>query len=194
MTQKSPGQVVVALDTEVKNSPRQTPVQLFLWLALAALVVGLDQASKWVVVTNFQYGDERVVWSFFSWVRWHNTGAAFSFLNDAGGWQKWFFVVLASGFSLYLVWELSRLRVTEKIQALVYALILGGALGNLADRLQHGYVVDFILLHYHQHIFPAFNLADSAIFLGAVIWLGLLFREYRAEKATAEHGSREVKK
>lgn len=156
------------------------------WLAFAAVVVTLDQASKWVIVKYFQFGEELPVLPFFSWVRWHNTGAAFSFLNDAGGWQRWLFAALAIGFSLYLIWELTRLRVSEKTQALVYALILGGALGNLIDRLQHGYVVDFVLLHYERHIFPAFNVADSAIFLGAVIWFFLLWREYQAQKAGAD--------
>lgn len=164
----------------------EKPVRVSVWIAIAALVTLLDQGSKWVIVKYFQFGEERVVWPYFSWVRWHNTGAAFSFLNDAGGWQKWFFVVLACGFSIYLVWEITRLRASEKAQALVFALILGGAVGNLLDRLQHGYVVDFILWHYQERIFPAFNLADSAIFLGAVLWFWLLWREHAAQKAIAE--------
>ena len=166
--------------------PDQKPAPTLLWLGFAAVVLALDQLSKWLVVRSFQYGEELPVWSFFSWVRWHNTGAAFSFLNDAGGWQRWMFAALAIGFSIYLIWELSRLRAAEKAQALVYSLILGGALGNMLDRLLHGHVIDFILFHYQGRIFPAFNLADSAIFLGAVIWFVLLWREYRAERAAAK--------
>jgi len=172
--------------TDNHNDATMRSKVVLAWLALAALVVALDQASKWVVVKYFQFGEELPVLPFFSWVRWHNTGAAFSFLNDAGGWQRWLFATLAIGFSVYLIWELTRLRATEKMQALVYALILGGALGNLIDRLLHGYVVDFILLHYNRHIFPAFNIADSAIFLGAVIWFFLLWREYLAQKAATD--------
>ena len=109
-----------------------------------------------------------------------------SFLADAGGWQRWFFVVLGLGFCAYVIRELSRLTLAERWMGLVYGLILGGALGNLYDRLLNGYVVDFILVHYEQYIFPAFNVADSALFCGVVIWIYLMIAESRAAK-TAQY-------
>ncbi len=141
------------------------------WLALALLLFGLDQLSKYWVVTQLAYQERIEVLPFFSWVRWHNDGAAFSFLSGAGGWQRWFFVALAVGFSAYLIYELARLPKNEKVMGWVFSLILGGALGNLTDRLLNGYVVDFILVHYEQYYFPAFNLADSSLFCGAALWI-----------------------
>ena len=125
------------------------------WLALAALIFCFDQGTKWLVVDQMAYGARIAVLPFFDWVRWHNTGAAFSFLADAGGWQRWFFVVLGVGFSLYVMRGLWRLLQSEAWMGLVYALILGGALGNLYDRAIDGYVVDFILLYYQDYYFPA---------------------------------------
>jgi len=154
------------------------------WLGLSGLVVALDQLSKWVVITTLAYQERIDVWPFFSWVRWHNEGAAFSFLAGAGGWQKWFFVLLAVGFSAFIIYELRRLPRDEKWMGWVYGLILGGALGNLIDRLHHGHVVDFILVHYQAYYFPAFNLADSALFCGAVVWIGLMLAEYRNAKSS----------
>jgi signal peptidase II len=149
------------------------------WLLLAVAVFALDQGTKWIVVTEMVYGERIQVLSFFAWVRWHNAGAAFSFLADAGGWQRWFFVAVGLGFSAYIVRELSRLTLQERWMGLVYGLILGGALGNLYGRLVNGYVVDFILVHYERHIFPAFNVADSALFCGVVLWLYLMIQESR---------------
>ncbi len=154
------------------------------WLSFSAGVLALDQFSKRVVVQSLELGGEIVVAPFFSWVRWHNPGAAFSMFADAGGWQRWIFVGLAVGFGVFLVFELWRLRRGEALQSLVYALILGGALGNMIDRATQGYVVDFILVYYQNYRFPAFNVADSAIFLGAVLWCWLLFNEYRLAKAS----------
>ena len=139
----------------------------------------LDQGTKWIVVTEMVYGERIQVLSFFAWVRWHNAGAAFSFLADAGGWQLWFFVIIGLGFSGYILRELSRLTLQERWMGLVYGLILGGALGNLYGRMVNGYVVDFILVHYERHIFPAFNVADSALFCGVVFWLYLMIQESR---------------
>lgn len=147
------------------------------WLALAAVVVALDQWSKLTVVEHLAYGDEVIALPFFSWVHWRNPGAAFSFLDDAGGWQRWFFVVLAVGFCSFLLYELRRLRRDQTLQALAFALILGGALGNMIDRALLGYVIDFLKFHWGERYFPAFNLADSAIFLGAVLWFTLIWRE-----------------
>tara|TARA_B110000483_G_scaffold178915_1_gene211589 strand:+ start:547 stop:1077 length:531 start_codon:yes stop_codon:yes gene_type:complete len=152
------------------------------WLGLGFLVLLLDRLTKYVVVSELAYGDRIQILPFFAWVRWHNSGAAFSFLADAGGWQRWFFIVLGIGFCIYILWEMSRLRPSEKMLACVYALILGGALGNLWGRMANGYVVDFILVHYQEHIFPAFNVADSALFCGVALWMILIFREHRAQE------------
>ena len=101
--------------------------------------------------------------------------AAFSFLANAGGWQRWFFVSVGVAFSIYIIREVLIAPIEKRLMGLVYALILGGALGNLYDRALNGYVVDFILVHYQGYHFPAFNVADSALFSGIVIWMLLLF-------------------
>ena len=111
------------------------------------------------------------------------SGSAFSFLASAGGWQRWFFIALALVFSVYVVWELARLSDRERNLGWVYGLILGGAVGNVIDRIMYGHVVDFVLLHYQQHIFPAFNVADSALFCGIVLWGILLFQQFRQDRA-----------
>ncbi len=153
------------------------------WLAIAGSVWACDQASKQIVINSLNYLDEVVVFPVFSWVRWHNEGAAFSFLADAGGWQHWFFVVLATGFSIYLLVELYRLEAKDKHLGWFYALILGGALGNLTDRLNHGYVIDFLFFHWEEHGFPAFNIADSSLFCGAALWILMMLLEYRRSRA-----------
>ena len=152
------------------------------WFSISFLVVFLDQWTKSIAVDAMALGDRIPVFPYFSWVRWHNEGAAFSFLANAGGWQRWFFVVLAVFFVAFLVNELRNLKERFSILHLVYTLIIGGALGNTIDRLVNGYVVDFILVHYDQYYFPAFNLADSALTLGAVIWAIILVREMIQEK------------
>lgn len=140
---------------------------LALWLGLALVVILLDQFTKTLILGDFQYGESRTVTAFFNVVRVHNTGAAFSFLADASGWQRWFFVVLGLVASAVIVWMLKR-HPGQKLFCFAVAMVLGGALGNVIDRLLHGYVVDFIQLHYAGRAFPSFNLADSAITLGAV--------------------------
>ncbi|WP_423897783.1 signal peptidase II [Candidatus Pelagadaptatus aseana] len=141
------------------------------WYGLALLVLLLDQGSKMWVSASFVYGQPWVITDFFNFTLLHNTGAAFSFLSDAGGWQRWFFGVVASVVSVVLVVWLARLKNSNFWESLALALVLGGALGNLYDRVMLGYVVDFIVLHYQQHYWPAFNLADSAIVAGAAILL-----------------------
>ena len=157
------------------------------WLGflLAGVVLVLDQASKYLVVQVLDHYDRIQVLPFFAWVRWHNEGAAWSFLATAGGWQHYFFVLLAAGFSAYLIYELLRLAPEERAMRVVFGLILGGALGNMLDRLQHGHVIDFILFHYQQHVFPAFNIADSALFCGAAVWIVLMIVEHRQNKRAA---------
>jgi signal peptidase II len=136
------------------------------WLGLALAVILLDQFTKTLILGYFQLGDSRTVTSFFNVVRVHNTGAAFSFLHDASGWQRWFFVGLGVAAAGFIVWML-RGHGAQKMFSLALSLILGGALGNVIDRLLHGYVVDFIQVHHSGWYFPSFNIADSAITVGA---------------------------
>jgi signal peptidase II len=150
------------------------------WLALAALVAVLDQLTKQWILAHYQLGDGTPITSFFNIVRAHNSGAAFSFLAGAGGWQRWFFVALALAASGFIVWLL-RSHPGQKLFAFALSMILGGAVGNVVDRLQHGYVVDFLDFHwpwlaplFYRGHFPAFNLADAAITAGAI---GLILDE-----------------
>ena len=138
------------------------------WLGIAAAVVVLDQLTKAMIVAAFRLGDARTVTPFFDIVRAHNRGAAFSFLNDASGWQRWFFVALGIAAAGFIVWLLRR-HGGQRMFGWALALILGGALGNVIDRLVHGHVVDFVQVHWQQHYFPAFNVADSAITIGAML-------------------------
>lgn len=140
------------------------------WLALAALVVALDQASKQWVLGSFQLMESLVVTPFFNLVLVFNSGAAFSFLANAGGWQKWFFVVLALAISAWLVVML-RQHAKEKLMPTALALILGGAIGNVIDRLRFDAVVDFLDFHVAGWHWPAFNVADSAITVGVALML-----------------------
>jgi signal peptidase II len=140
---------------------------LWLWLGLALLVVVLDQLSKTLVLGSFQLNDSRALTSWFNLVRVHNAGAAFSFLAGASGWQRWFFVGLGTLASAFIVWMLKK-HPGQKLFCFAVTMIMGGAIGNVVDRLLHGYVVDFIQVHYGGWYFPAFNLADSAITLGAI--------------------------
>jgi signal peptidase II len=146
---------------------------------VALTVVGVDQLSKWFVVEQLAYLERVPFLPFLTWVHWTNTGAAFSFLAGAGGWQRWVFVALALGFSLYLIYEIVRMDKSERYLPWVFGLILGGAVGNLADRLTRGHVVDFIYFNYQQYDFPAFNVADSALFCGAALWILLMIIEHR---------------
>ena len=152
------------------------------WYALAGFVWLLDRATKAFVNSTLLLGQEVPILPIFSWIRLHNEGAAFSFLQDAGGWQRWMLATLAIGFSAYLVTEIRKLPPNERLQGWAYGLVLGGALGNLWDRLLHGYVVDFALAHYGDHYFPAFNVADSAISIGAVLWIISMLREARTDR------------
>lgn len=141
------------------------------WLWLALLVFVLDQGSKQVVLQLLEYGQRVVVLDgYFDWIHVYNRGAAFSFLAGESGWQRWFFAAIALGVSAVLVVWLKRLKADETWLAIALALVLGGALGNLYDRVVLGHVVDFILVHWqNQYYFPAFNLADSGITVGAVM-------------------------
>ena len=147
------------------------------WLALAIGVVLLDQWSKGWVVAQFALGHSEAWTSFFNLVRVHNEGAAFSFLSQAGGWQRWFFTALGLGAALFML-SLLRRHAGQRLFAFALAMLLGGAVGNVIDRVVHGHVIDFLDFHWDflaplfagGH-FPAFNLADSAITLGALCLL-----------------------
>jgi lipoprotein signal peptidase len=136
------------------------------WLGIAAVVILLDQLTKTLILRNFQLGETHVVTPFFNIVRWHNTGAAFSFLAHAAGWQRWFFVALGLAATAFILWMLLR-HGGQRLFSAALALILGGALGNVIDRLLHGHVIDFIQVHWGSAYFPSFNVADSAITIGA---------------------------
>jgi signal peptidase II len=153
------------------------------WLWLAGFVWVLDRASKIFVSNRLALGEEVPVLPVFSWIRLHNQGAAFSFLDGAGGWQRWLFVALAIAFAVYLVIEIRRLPATERLLGWAYGLVLGGALGNMWDRIIEGHVVDFILVHWANHYFPAFNVADSAISVGATLWIVAMLRDGRRERS-----------
>ena len=138
------------------------------WLFIAAIVIVLDQLSKAAINSHFVFGESMVVTGFFNLVLAHNTGAAFSFLSDAGGVQRWLFSAIAIVASVWIIWLL-RKHQSEKLFSFALAFILGGALGNLIDRIAYGYVVDFLDFHWGAYHFAAFNLADSAITCGAVM-------------------------
>ncbi len=142
----------------------------WIWMGLALIVFLADQFTKTMILGYYHYGDSTTVTSFFNIVRAHNTGAAFSFLAGASGWQRWFFTAIGVGAGLFIIWML-RSHAGQKLFSLALSLILGGALGNVADRLMHGYVVDFLDFHLGGRHFPAFNLADSAINLGAALFI-----------------------
>lgn len=146
------------------------------WLTISAIVVALDLYTKHLILVAFAYGDKRTVTSFFDLVRYHNEGAAFGFLNDAGGWQKWFFTTI-SVIAAIVITYLIKKHSEQKLFCLGLALVLGGAIGNLYDRVTLGYVVDFLNFHINNHYWPAFNVADSAICVGVALLLWDSFKK-----------------
>lgn len=145
------------------------------WLWLSLLAVILDQGSKLAVAGSMQLYQSIEIIPFFKLTYVHNTGAAFSFLSEAGGWQRWFFAVLALVISAVIAVWLARLKKHETLLAAALALVLGGAVGNLIDRLAYGYVIDFLDVYYDAWHWPAFNIADSAITLGVMLMLAESF-------------------
>ena len=164
------------------------PASLKLWLGIALVVLLADQFTKVLIVGSFQLGDSQTLTSFFNLVRVHNSGAAFSFLASAGGWQRWFFTgigVIATVFIVYLL----RSHASQTLFCFALALVLGGAVGNVIDRLLYGHVIDFLDFHwdglaplFFEGHFPAFNIADSAISVGTVC---LIVDELRRVKRSA---------
>ena len=154
------------------------------WYGLALLLVVLDQYTKFLATESLDYGRPVPVFFWFNLTLQHNMGAAFSFLHDASGWQRYFFSIVASVISVGLVIWLYLLPRDQRLLAVSLAFILGGALGNLWDRVALGYVVDFISVHYGGWYFPAFNIADSAITLGAGL---MLFDSFLARDPAPKH-------
>ncbi|WP_374601923.1 signal peptidase II [Arenimonas sp.] len=147
------------------------------WLGLSAVLVAVDQWSKWLAVSRLEYGNPvPFIDGFWNWTLVHNYGAAFSFLSSAGGWQRWFFTALAIVISTGLVVWLARTPRSDWRSALPFALIIAGAIGNVIDRIRYGYVVDFVDWYVGTWHWPAFNVADSAIVVGAALLVVLSFK------------------
>ena len=160
-------------------SPSKTA--LLPWLVLALILLIADQFTKVLILGYYQLGDSTLVTSFFNIVRVHNSGAAFSFLASASGWQRWFFTAVGVGAAVFIIYML-RSHPGQKLFSFALACILGGAVGNVIDRLLYGYVVDFLDFHYAGTHFPAFNIADSAITIGVIL---MLLDSFRRETPTA---------
>jgi signal peptidase II len=156
------------------------------WLWLAVLVIALDLSTKALASGLLTYGVPVPVMPMFNFTLLHNTGAAFSFLAGESGWQRWFFVSLAAVVSVVLVRWLKTLQAKETWSAIAIVLILGGALGNVYDRVVHGYVVDFLHFYWNDYHFPAFNIADTAITIGAGMMILDIFRQSDATKDKAD--------
>jgi signal peptidase II len=140
------------------------------WLSISAIVIVLDLYTKHLIEAAFQFGEQLKITSFFDLVRYHNQGAAFGFLNDAGGWQKWFFTGISIVAAIVITYLIKK-NPSQKLFCFGLALVLGGAIGNLYDRITLGYVVDFLNVHYQNYYWPAFNVADSAISVGVALLL-----------------------
>ena len=140
----------------------------------------LDLYIKWVITQQFNYAERLNILPFFDLILVHNKGAAFSFLSQAGGWQRWLFIGLALVISVVLLVWLAKLKPTEKLEAISLSLILGGAIGNVIDRISYGYVIDFIDLYIGHNHWPVFNIADSAICIGAILLVADSFKSETA--------------
>jgi len=153
------------------NTDNMRNLTMLKWLGLSLLVIILDQVSKLAISGTMQLYQSIPVMPFFKLTYVHNTGAAFSFLSEAGGWQRWFFAALALVISGVIAVWLARLKHDETLLAVALSLVLGGAIGNLIDRLVYGYVIDFLDVYYQTWHWPAFNVADSAITIGVILML-----------------------
>ena len=164
------------------NTTPKSPTAL-IWLILSIILIALDQWTKQIAVTNLQYGESvPFIAGFWDWTLAHNTGAAFSFLANSGEWAHWFFIVMKITVSLVLMVLLGKMPRNNWRDALPYALIIAGALGNLVDRFRYGYVIDFIEWYYKTFSWPVFNIADSCIVAGAVLLILFSFRKKDAAK------------
>ena len=164
---------------QTSGQPPANPPRARHWLWLSLMVILLDQATKLAADAMLELHRPLSIAPMFNLTLVYNPGAAFSFLSDAGGWQRWFFIVISTGISAMLLRWVWTLPARETLPAAALSLILGGALGNLLDRLAYGYVIDFIDVYYHQYHWPVFNIADSAITIGACLFAyDLLFRQH----------------
>lgn len=161
------------------------------WIWVTLVVIVVDQLTKYIASTSLDMYQPIAVMPMFNWTLMHNPGAAFSFLANESGWQRWFFAVIAVVVSIVIFIWIKKLEQHEKWQAIALALILGGAIGNVIDRIWLGYVVDFIQVYYQQWYWPAFNIADSAISIGVAMIIIESIREYRAER---QNNKSELKK
>ena len=157
---------------------KTSALKRFIWLIMVLWV--LDLYIKWLISQHFNYAERLNILPFFDLILVHNKGAAFSFLASQPGWQRWFFSIIALGISIWLIMWLRRTPQHQTLLGLSLSLVLAGALGNLVDRLVNGFVVDYLLVYYPPYYFPAFNLADSVIFIGVV---GLFIDFWQTEKA-----------
>ncbi len=152
-------------------APMHAPAGLAPWLGISAIIIMLDQLSKILVVRLFTLGEELVLTSFFNLTLAYNKGAAFSFLANQGGWQRYFFTALGLGAAGFIVYLMKK-HAGQRLFCWALALIAGGAIGNVIDRLVYGHVIDFLDFHFTwMGHFPAFNVADSAITLGAILFI-----------------------
>lgn len=161
------------------NLVRSTGLR-FLWIAVIVFIA--DQWTKQAIVASLELYQSVQITGFFNLTHVHNYGAAFSFLADSGGWQRWFFTVIALGVSALIIWWLKGLKREQIMLPVAFSLILGGALGNVYDRVMYGYVIDFLDVYYQQWHWPAFNIADSAICVGAVLLIIDMFKNGDAEQ------------
>jgi signal peptidase II len=171
------------LVSAVTGSEKFGLVGLGRWLILSAVIIVLDQITKWYAVQNLGYGERvPVIAGFFDWTMAHNTGVAFSMFADGEVWTRWglsgFALLVSIGFAI----ALARLSKHERYSALAFALVIGGAVGNIVDRVRLGYVVDFILWYWRDWHWPAFNIADSAIVCGAAVLILFGWRDAKASK------------
>lgn len=175
------------MDDTINNESRRSsfPPHPWLWLLLSALVIWLDWETKQLASTHLELYRPSNLFPGFNFTLAHNYGAAFSFLSTAGGWQRWFFIVLASVVSVVLLVWILRLKRSEWLTSMGLCLVLGGAIGNVIDRVRLGYVVDFIDVYYQNWHFPAFNVADSAITCGVILLILDTLLQMKAEKAVA---------
>lgn len=150
---------------------------MFKWPVLSLLVIVIDQLSKWIALVTLDLHSAYPVMPMFNFTLAYNYGAAFSFLSNAGGWQRWFFIILTFSVCVYIIWQLIVLSKKDVLLRIGFSLILGGAIGNLIDRVRLGYVIDFIDVYYGNAHFPTFNIADSAITIGAGLILLELLRQ-----------------
>ena len=159
----------VKQDNMPNNDVKATAIGIKHWGWITVLIIILDQASKILADHFLQYHQPVAVMPLFNFTLLYNKGAAFSFLADAGGWQRWFFLILTTAVSVFIYSWLRKLKPHQVLQYTALALILGGAIGNLIDRAIYGYVIDFLDVYYETHHWPAFNIADSAITIGAIL-------------------------